>query len=94
MRWYRVTEKQKEAQRKTAGAIWQRRFAWLPCHDEQSHIVYWMEFVWCRGTDWSYTTVGRWFGSQWYNYTEWEYRGGKEAPEVKQPPPGTPSTPL
>jgi len=59
---------------------WRRMFALWPKRDLESRTAYWFEYVWVRGVYRKTRHDGEYF-------ERWEYRGGKEAPEVKPCPP-------
>lgn len=84
MRWRRLNPTEQTEANEARLRAWHRKFAFLPHWDEASRTVYWLEFVWCRGTG----DYLRWAGRQIQRFKTWEYRGGRECPEVKLPPPG------
>jgi hypothetical protein len=87
--------KLKREARLARAKVWSRMFAWYPCHDEASGMVYWLEYVWTRAMSENQTTKK-------FHYRRdqcpievvttypwnWEYRGGKDAPEIKLDPGG------
>lgn len=86
MRWQRLTKGEREELRKKQLGNWHRIFAYTFKWDVGSRTVYWMEYVWRKGSDWGYLGNFPWRGAHEHNYKTWEYRGGREAPELKQPP--------
>lgn len=58
---------------------WHRQFAWRPTLDTDSNTYFWLEHVWGRAR----TEGSCHDGPYYYN---WEYRGGKDCPEIKEEP--------
>lgn len=74
--------------------VWTRYFAWRPYHDSSTGMVFFLEHVWCRArNDNRYTKSFRYRADQSpidvvIRYpSNWEYRGGKDCPEIKEAPP-------
>lgn len=75
--------------------IWTRYFAWWPYHDHSSGMVYFLEHVWARAKNENVYTKKFSFRKDQapievvtkYPWN-WEYRGGKDAPEIKLDPGG------
>lgn len=76
MRWNWLTPAQKKDQKALRMVQWTRHFAFWPKYDSASQTAYWLEFVWRRSKPRPCASVRPW----WIH----EYRGGKDAPELKQ----------
>lgn len=81
--------------RMARGLIWTRYFAWRPYHDDASGMVYFLEYVWARARNSNHYMKQFPFqkGQAPIEVTvkypwNWEYRGGKDAPEIKLDPGG------
>lgn len=88
MRWKSLPDDQCDLDDHEHQKHWHRLFAWTFKWDEDTQTTYWLQFVWRRArgdaTWWDGQRMwGVWRPGSWSDY---EYRGGRLAPEVKTDP--------